>query len=190
MAISSKEWLACILNEKGLSYYVDANGVVKTSSTPKPLKHMPNEWQNIELNFGRSSKYLGLERNFTSVYKFVKDGAKIIRNAIYNKTGIEEKLFFCLLKWNYLNGLYEVYYKSEIDLLQIGDVPNIGTDVSMIEGGAAKLIKANESTIYEIPCDELIVNIQGVTFLDKFNYYIPEHGSGTADRYALSLIHI
>ena len=184
MAISSKEWLACILNEKGLSYYVDANGVVKTSSTPKPLKHMPNEWQNIELNFGRSSKYLGLERNFTSVYKFVKDGAKIIRNAIYNKTGIEEKLFFCLLKWNYLNGLYEVYYKSEIDLLQIGDVPNIGADVSMIEGGAAKLIKANESTIYEIPCDELIVNIQGVTFLDKFNYYIPEHGSGTADRYA------
>lgn len=174
MAITSKEWLSVLLTENGASYYVDDAGVVQISLTPKPLKNMFDGWEDITLNYGRSAKYYGLERTYTSNYKFVKDGATILRKLLYNGAGVESKVYLGLLKWNPDNGLFELYYKAEVDLSKVVDDPNTGVSVEVIQDGPAKFIKANENIVYEIPMDEAItLNLDGITYTDKVTCFIP-----------------
>lgn len=180
MAITSKEWLSVLLTENGASYYLDAAGVVQISLVPKPLSNMFEGWEDITLNYGRSAKYFGLERTYTSSYKFVKDGAKILRSLIYDGVGIESKVYLGLLKWNPSNGVFELYYKAEVDLSKINDDPNTGVTVEVIQDGPAKFIKANENITYEIPMDDAItLNLDGILYTDKLNCFTTGAAAGT-----------
>lgn len=172
--VSSKIWLGLLLNENGASYYVDDAGRVRVTNTPRPLKHLPKGWQETEIGFGRSAKYFGLSRTFTTNYQFVKDGAKILRWLYYNVNGVEAKCWFALLKWSDTNGVYNLYYKAEIDFTQVTDDPKIGFDVPLIEGGLTKMLKANENTVYEIDLNDGEAVLDGVLLNDKFNYFVPE----------------
>lgn len=172
MAISSKEWLSVLLTENGGSYYVDSNGDVQISLLPKPLPNMFEGWEDIVLSYGRSAKYYGLERTYTSSYKFVKDGAKILRHLLYTAQGIESKLYLGLLKWNPDTDVYEIYYKAEVDLSKANDDPNTGVTVEVLQDGPAKFIKANENIVYEIPMDDAItLNLDGIEYTEKLNVY-------------------
>ena len=185
MAISSKEWLSVLLNENGASFYLD-NGVVKLSIPPKPLHNMFEGWADIVINYGRSAKYWGLERSYSSSYKFVKDGATILRSLLYGDRSIESKVYLGLLKWNSENGLYELYYKAEIDLIQADDDPKTGITVQVMQDGAAKYIKANEGVTYEIDCDELTVNMDGILYTEIANFQMPDVDL-QEDRYTLPI---
>lgn len=172
MAISSKQWLAVLLTENGASYYVDANGVVKISLTPKPIKNMFDGWSDIVISYGVSGKYYGLDRSFTSSYKFVKDGATIIRSLLFGTRGIESKVYLGILKLNNQdNGNYELYYKAELDLSQAIDDPKTGVTVEVLQDGPAKYIRTNDTVVYDIDCNELTVNLDGIRYSDKFNYF-------------------
>lgn len=174
MAISSKEWLCVLLNENGASFYLDANGAVLTSLTPKPLPNMFEGWMDIALNYGRSSKYFGLERTYSSNYKFVKDGAAILRNLLYTQRSIESKVYVGLIKYNPENGLYELYYKAEVDLISAEDDPATGITVQVMQDGPPKYIKANESIVYETPSTGVVVNMDGIRYSDRANFQIPD----------------
>ena len=189
MAISSKEWLCVLLNENGASFYLDANGKVKISLAPKPLANMFDGWMDIALNYGRSSKYLGLERTYSSNYKFVKDGATILRNLLYTQRSIESKVYLGLLKYNPDNGTYEVYYKAEIDLVECEDDPATGITVHIMQDGPSKYIKANESITYEIPCEGITVNNDGIRYTDRANYEVPDVNL-QAERYAVPFAYL
>jgi len=181
MAITSKEWLSVLLTENGASYYLDAAGVVQISLVPKPLPNMFEGWEDITLNYGRSAKYYGLERTYTSSYKFVKDGATILRSLLYDGVGIESKVYLGLLKWNPENGVFELYYKAEVDLSKANDDPNTGVTVEVIQDGPAKFIKANENITYEIPMDDAItLNLDGITYTETLNCFVPEASAPTA----------
>lgn len=172
MAISSKEWLAVLLTENGASYYVDDNGNVRISLIPKPLSNMFEGWADIVINYGRSAKYFGLDRTYNSSYKFVKDGATILRYLLYGGRSIESKVYLGLLKLNNVdNGNYELYYKAEIDLSQAVNDPDTGVTVEVMQDGPVKYIRANENIVYDLNCDELTVNLDGVRYSDTFNYF-------------------
>lgn len=172
MAISSKKWLYVLLTENGASYFVDSNGDVQISLIPKPISNMFEGWSDIVINYGRSAKYFGLERTYTSTYKFVKDGATILRHLLYDTRSIESKVYLGLLKWNgETNGTFELYYKAEIDLSTANDDPKTGVTVEVMQDGPAKYIKTNESVVYEIDVNELTLNLDGVRFTDTFNYF-------------------
>lgn len=172
MAISSKEWLSVLLTENGASYYVDTNGAVQISLVPKPLPNMFEGWEDIAISYGRSAKYYGLERTYTSSYKFVKDGAAILRHLLYTAQGIESKVYLGLLKWNPNTDVYELFYKAEIDLSKANDDPNTGVSVEVLQDGPAKFIKANENITYEIPMDDAItLNLDGIEYTNKLNCY-------------------
>lgn len=173
MAISSREWLAVLLNENGASYYLDTNGQVKSALTPKPLTNMFEGWLDIVLNYGRSAKYIGLERTYTSTYTFTKDGADILRYLLFsnNNRGVENRVYIGLLKWNGdTNDNYELFYKAEIDLLQAVNDPKRGITVEVMQDGPAKYLKANESIKYSIPCSGLTLNLDGVRLTQTLQY--------------------
>lgn len=144
-------------DDQGRTYYVDANNNVQKGSE-NALKNAPEGWQDIQVTQPRNNRYYALERNYTSSYKVVKDGARIIRYLLYNSSqkSFNSKLFFVVLKWDTINGYFDTYYTSEVDLSKITDDPRTGVSVNMIEGGAAKSIKTNENVIYEIPCNDTI----------------------------------
>jgi len=180
MAISSKQWLAVLLNENGASYYIDQFGDLKLQLAPKPLNNMFEGWSDIVLNYGRSAKYFGLERTYTSTYKFVKDGAKILRALLYANRSVESGVYLGLLKLNReTNGNYELYYKAEIDLSKAVDDPKTGITVEVMQDGPAKFIRANDGVTYDIPCEGITLDLDGIRFTDTFNYF--SAGTGQID---------
>jgi hypothetical protein len=174
MSDERKIFLYFLTDAQGRSYYYE-NGVVKKSSAPYPLDKSPGGWIDQAVSFGRSSKYYGLNRTFTHPFKFVDDGATIIRTLFYTKKGIEEKLNLIINKWNPDTDIYDPYYKGEIDLTKIEDLAAEGVNVNVIEGGIVKLLKSFETTLYEFPCDGTIpenklVRMDGIQFNDTFRY--------------------
>ena len=151
-----KKYLGFLIDENDNSLWVDYTGVrpiVKKQGSPIPLKHLPDGWMETDVKYGRSMKYLGVERSYSNQYKFVKDGAIIVREYLYGNKGTESKLFFVLLRWNPDTGIHELYTKGELDLSKPNDDPRTGVSVNLMEGGANKLLKANEGVVYEIPCN-------------------------------------
>lgn len=168
MGLSNAEWLPFLLDTDGQSFYVAANGTILKSSIPKPLRHMPANWQDIELVYGRSQKYYSLDRTYTNNFEFVKDAAKIIRNYVYTKQGFESKLFFMLAKKNATTGVFEKYFKAELDLSLMVDEVKGMVKVPVIDESAAKYIKANESVVYEILYDgDTSVLLDGVKYITE-----------------------
>jgi hypothetical protein len=171
MAISSKEWLSFLVNENGASFYVDSMGVVKTSLIPKPLKNMFDGWADMSMTYGRSAEYFGLERTYTSSYKFVKHAATILRSLLYGTRSLESKVYLVMSKWNESNGLYETYYKAEVDLSTAADDPRQGITCEVIQDGPAKNIKTNDSILYEFPCEGITLDLDGVLYSDTMHFF-------------------
>jgi len=180
MGIERKTFLYFITETStGKSYYVDAMGMVKLSTTPRLLPQSPEGWLENKVSFGRSAKYYGLNRSFTVPLKFVGDGAQIIRNQFYTKKGVECPLTLVILKWNEATDIFELYYKGAIDLLKIDDNVTEGVTVNVMEGGIIKALKSYENTIYEIACDGSIpenikINISGILFDCNYLFNVSE----------------
>jgi hypothetical protein len=171
-----KPYLFFLADRNGLTYYVQASLVLKDNN-PTPLPNAPIGWMEEGVTFVRNSTYNGINRAFSGPLKFISDGATIIRHLFYTQRGIEQDLFFIIVKWNDLNDTYEVDYKGELDLTTFNDSAAEGVEVNSIEGGLLKLLKAYDSVVYQFPLDGTIpenikVNIDGILFQDKFTYSI------------------
>lgn len=178
MIRAQQEILGFLIDSTGKSLYEDNTGpapVLGRQQIPRPLKHLPDGWEDTEVKYGRSSKYRGLQRSYTNQYKFVKDGAFILRNFMYGQQGSESKVFFVIMRWDPDTGIHKLFYRAEIDFTQANDDPLTGVEVNLIEGGATKLITANETTVYEIPCNSTnaaakVLKLDGVLLNAVANY--------------------
>jgi hypothetical protein len=163
------------------AWYCDSMGNPQlgnvTSGVDYSLPQSPDGWEDIEISFGRNSHYWGLSRTFTLPMKFVGDGAKILRKALYTGRGIESPLGYVVLKWNPDTGVFELYYTGLLDLSQASDMVEEGVKVNIMEGGAAQFIKSYENTIIAVPCNGSIpqnkkILADGIEFTDTFLYQI------------------
>lgn len=158
--------------------YTGVRPLLKYQQSPKPLRYMPDGWMQTETKYSRNMKWLGVDRSYTNQYKFVKDGAFIIRTVSYgiNHQGLETKLYFLTLRWNPLTGIHEFYNKAEIDLSNLSpDDYLTGVNVNLIDGGPSKYLKAKENVVYDIPCnssnsDAKQITIDGVQLNASANY--------------------
>jgi hypothetical protein len=169
-----KEFLYFLADEQGLCYYVSDNGGVMVKAF-EPLEYTPDGWMNKSIQFSRNNVFKALFRQFTTPLKFVKDGAKILRHLFYN-SGIEAAAYLIILKLDPVTFTHKLYYKGEVDFSTIKDQLNF-VEVSLLEAGLVKLLKANENTLYEfdINGDETVqVNMDGLELSNKLNYIIPE----------------
>lgn len=157
-----------ITDSLGRSAYWE-NNIVKWQTTPRPLNFSPDGWMDTQPTFTRSSKYYGLNRQFTTPYKFVEDGAFILRYLLFTGKSYEETVYLNINKWNDLTDLYETYYKGEFDLIEILDDSPTGITVNLVEGGFAKLLNASDDTVYEITPDRDIF-IEGIELFETARY--------------------
>lgn len=168
-----REFLYFLTNETGATYHVD-NGVVKESATElKPLPVNPDGWNDKLVNFGRNNTYYGIFRSFTIPMKFVKDGARILREKVW-KFGFEFVMFLVILRLDKNAGTYQSFYKAEIDFAKtVAD--RISVEATVMEGGLPKYLKAYEGTMQEIPLEGdgvVIVKMDGVQLDRSVNYEV------------------
>jgi hypothetical protein len=164
------DFLYCIVDDQGRSYYIDNIGNVVVSSLPVPLNYTPDGWQDKVINYAKSTEYQGMIRTFTIPLNFVRDGAKILRYLRYNY-GVQAVGDIVILKRDHDDGKYKGYYKGAIDFSQFTYDDQKAT-AQVMERGLSELIKANENTAYEIPLNvpEVIsVTFDGITLYSVVN---------------------
>jgi hypothetical protein len=194
-----KEWLYYIIDENGLSYYVE-NGVVKTGNIPNPINLTPDGWQDIMIQWERNMKYAGTQRNFTGSLGFVGDGAQILRYINFNNN-FEVKIYLLIQKkrLEITNDeyafVYRFFYKGDLDFSSYSQSDiNEGFKVTMniMDGGFNKYLKAYNNVTYEVPCNKdtpgaVPVWMDGIEFYNKFNFILPDFYNNVDFQFAMPL---
>jgi hypothetical protein len=153
------------------------NGVVSYSGSPKPLPQNPDGWQNITLAWERSLEKYGLVPNFSLPLGFVRNGAKIIRDALY-KQSIEEEILLLIQRLELeltdttFNWVYKYFFRGELDLSKVDDKQDM-ISVPIVEGGLMKLLTANWNTNYEFIIndpDVIFVKMDGIRLDESAAY--------------------
>lgn len=176
----TKRFLYCLQNAaNGTIPYVDSNNVMQITTSMSGqriwLNSSPAGWRDNEVSFGQNDTYLGINRSYTDPLTFFNDGKKIINNLFYNGKGYEQRINLIILEWNPDTDVYELYYKGLIDLSTKEEQAGQGVQVSTMEGGVIGLLKEQDKTIFQIPCDGSIkenikINFDG-TYLPDNLYY-------------------
>ena len=157
----------------------DAATFQKPDGSPAHLDAAPTGWRDILVKYGRNTKYMGLFREFTVPLSFALDGNRILKDRMWNAKGIETQVFFSLLKLNrYETTLkYQPWYTGELDFSKFKQKKD-RVDISAMEGGVSKYLKAYEGTTYEIPLatdpQALDVYMDGMPFTNRLEYLIFE----------------
>jgi len=131
-------------------YYIDANGVVQSTTTKTYLNYAPEGWEDQSLKWERGTTYYGVFTNYTNPLRFVKDGRKILKTLFYTN-GINLQLELLIDKhsnqvatWG-----YNQYYVGDIDFSRFKDEKDF-TQVEIMQQGFMSKLKANEDTKYEV----------------------------------------
>lgn len=132
------------------------------------LDQSPNDWEETEISYEKSTTYSGLVRSFSFPLEFVLRGAKLIRKKLYTN-GIEGVAMFRAELLNRSKWEYELFYEGDLDLSTAHDVLN-GLEVNIMEGGLSAKIKAYEGVKYEIPLDDpevITIRLPGIDKTEK-----------------------
>jgi hypothetical protein len=200
--LPGKKFQYYLINSNGISYYIE-NGVLKTSSSPKPLAYTPDGWQDLLIKWERNGKYHGINRNVTNQLSFVVDGAKIIRNLFWNGNALT-KIFLLIQKRTLeiddinFGFVYRFLYKGQLDLssfqqVDISDGKKV--KVNIAEGDFSKYLKAFENQTFEIDCSANATNAvpiwnDGVQYYNKINFTLPDFYDEINYTYTLPLTFI
>lgn len=174
-------YLFFLTNKNGNPYYLSSGMLLTCNISAVPsgvipwLPEAPDGWMDTQVSFARNAKYYGINRSFIPPLKFAGDGATIIRTLFYGGAGIEAEVFLVIVKFNSQTGVYEAYYRGELDLTKIDDSVADFCTVNVLESGILKYLKANENNVYEIPCDgslpeHVSINMDGM-LLDNKSYF-------------------
>jgi len=173
--MNKRKFLYFLTNSAGQSYYVD-NSIVKLSASPVPLPKSPIGWADQLIKYTRNDTYTGLFPSFTLPLRFVKEGAKILRQRFWTY-GEEDVIFLIILKLDSLTGKHKTYYKGEIDLSKQNDTINF-FEVSVTPSGFYKMLKAYENTVFEIPLkNEVPIEMDGLELQKRSNFAVFSNGS-------------
>jgi len=164
---------------ENVSGHVEAGeGATKTDGSSASLKHSPDGWNETLVKYARNNKWLGVFRDFSIPLNFVKDGALILRDAMWKK-GIEAVYYLAIQKLDQNNfpDRYYNWYTGEFDFSKFKQTLD-GVDIQLVEGGLTKLLKSNEATTYEIDihndAEKKILALDGLPFRNKVEWNVFE----------------
>ena len=148
---------------RDLQFIITINGV------PITLQHAPDGWDDALIQTERSMTYYGMFRSFSIPLKFVKDGAKILRQAFYYFNGeieqassYEAKVTILINKLNKISLVYEQLFTGEFDFSTFKDTLDY-VEINIIDGGLTSIIKAKASQIVELPLPtDQVINYDGI----------------------------
>ncbi len=163
-------------SDAGDYYSVAPNGDVVLGSAQKSVEE-PIGWKETEIKWARSLTYWGLVTTLTTAYKFVEDGAKILRH-IYFTQGVEGKCRLVIEKRRKSDFTYEAFYEGDVDFSTFLDEDSQVT-VNVEQGGMNARFRANENTPYEVTPITEAVRMDGVKLRNKSIVQFSGNRTGT-----------
>ena len=139
----------------------DGTWVVSTSTTPKPIKSLPSNLEEEEIEFATNKEYKALVRSVGNSYSFVGDGAAILRYlyAFSNGdgttgNGIEQFAYLLIMKWNPVVGIHKLEYTGRFAFDKKSDYPKLNTfTVPTVDDSAWGWISEFDTVEYAVPCN-------------------------------------
>lgn len=162
-------------------YYRVSDDTLELTEEFSELPNTPAGWDDKAINWKRSWERMGVIRSFTIPLRFVIDGAETIK-ALFVEQGYEADCIIEIHELNNSTRLYEPIFIGEVDF-NTYDSDIHFTSCNFIEGGAQKLLTANEDTIYEIPIDDSdceYVRMDGLNIFSKITYNGIDAATGSA----------
>ena len=173
-----KDWHYTIIDPSGAVYQIE-NGIVVARANYKSLSNTPLGWSDISLLWERSTDKYGLTRTFSLPLGFVIEGQSILTFLNWKKN-FEQTIYLLINKKTlYLDTdefyyWYKFFYKGELDFSTYNyDDENAKAQINVMEGGLSKLLNADWDTEYEIPCDQKIINNDGINLHKGIKLTIP-----------------
>lgn len=182
------------MSRRALYYFVEddgrcrqiVNGVVTSLMNKKPIGHAPIGSNDILIGWERNMTRYAQVRSFSLPMGFVRDAATILRNDYYKLTP-DRKLSLLIQRFvseidaSVFKDRYHFLYKGELDF-STSDDDQAGSrfNINILEGGLSKLVKATETTEFEILFDGDAINIQmdGIRITGVYNWTIIAHTTG------------
>jgi len=154
---------------------LNSSGEVVVNANPYPLEFSPVGWEEIVIKNARNLKYWGIDRTVSNVFKYVEDGAKLLKHIFY-KLGSSTSVFLilCEQKLVYNPGVeygfwYKQVFRGEIDLESF-EHSGSSVDCPVLEDNFLKHLKSNENTVYELDLDDEYVRLDGIRLSEKVIY--------------------
>lgn len=155
-------------------YGLDASGNVVEQGFPFAID-TPKGWMETVITWKRNPNYLGIGRQMTTPYEFVRSGAKILRH-IYYTQGIEGVARIIVQKRENIDmatlWTYKAFFDGDIDFSTIKDEEHYVT-VTIAESGINSALEANLNTPFEIPVldtDWKTVRLDGIDVLSQYRW--------------------
>lgn len=177
--MSLKKFIYFIIDDQGRCGQI-VNGVVVYLTSPKALPQAPDGNQEISIGWERSAMYFGNVRTFSLDLGALMEFATILRSDWYNNNvDLIRYLLIKKLTYEYTTTTYKEYYKQyykgQIDFSTINDDQGgFRVNFRLIDGGLQRLLKAHETTVYEIPLDGDAKNItmDGTFITGLFRWFV------------------
>lgn len=179
--MQGSDFIFCLVDRTGSNpnfWKIDANGKAVLSATPYFLDFSPEGWIDLSIQNIRNKKYFGIDRSVTIPFDYVEDGATILKKIAY-AYGPEASVYLkvCRLTLDYSAGVnygfwYKQIYVGEVDLPTFNHKGS-KVNVTTLEDGLPKYLKANENTTYELPMDvpdAIYVKMDGISLREKASY--------------------
>jgi hypothetical protein len=182
------DYLIYLRKKNGVNYdyYSIESGVftTTTSATPvKPIQFAPTQWDEIQLSYSRTLDTKGVFRSLSDSYKFVRDGAKILRKLFF-EGGVNAKCEVLIRKFNRAVGVYayEDYFLASADFTTATNETSYFT-INLKEAGFLSKYESRKSTKYKIPITDnanaVWVYYDGINLQGIFNWVAV--GAGAKD---------
>lgn len=122
--------------------------IITRGYTQTVLESSPEGWDDTLVNIERSTTLLGVLRAYSVSLKFMKDGARILREAFYQdwiNTGVQ----FEIRKLDRLLLTYNTEFTGIFDFTTFVDTQH-SVEITVKDAGLSNYIKANGKTKYDI----------------------------------------
>lgn len=174
--IFSEDKKPCYKGSNGIVQEGDKDTLLKPDGQPAHLQQAPDGWDETLVKWGTSLTAWGFIREMTVPMKFGNDGFKILKHILWTK-GFEAVAYFALHKLVRAAYpiQYDVWFIGELDFTQFKQDSDTAT-IQVMEGGASKLLKANENTSYSIDihndAEKKILYLDGLPFTNKISWVV------------------
>jgi len=143
-----------VKNGSTWDWYTDSSGTVSSNTSLTPINalvYMPDGWQTLQATFERRFPQCGVFRTYTNVFRFINDGAKILRH-IYDTFGIEAEAQFYIEYYDSTISVDDYAYLFHGDLnFNAYSSEEDFVSIEIIEGEFLSKYDARETTDYKIP---------------------------------------
>lgn len=156
------DFILFLQNKDRKFWQLDSTGKVVINANPYPLVFSPDGWQDTGIQNVLNKKHWSIDRTVTVPFKYVEDGAKILKHVFYKK-GVEDPVYLVICEQR-LD--YDPLPDAILAVVSGGNPFTAGTNTGTITGTPGETVYIKLSFSGVTGSDSLFGNIGSENLVD------------------------